>query len=190
MGPLGIEEYRIILETAPILIWRADRTKGCDWFNETWLRFTGRTMEQELGLGWADGIPDEERDEVIARYVEHFDRREPFELVYRLRRADGAYRWVVDRGAPAYDADGAFTGYVGSGTDVTERIEAERAQEEALARLNELLPICAACKRVRRDDGRWSTIEEFLHESALGEITHGLCPVCAERALAEEGGRA
>ncbi|MEI7674033.1 MAG: PAS domain-containing protein, partial [Deltaproteobacteria bacterium] len=94
------DEYKILVEKAPIMIWRAALTMECDYFNEIWLAFTGRSMEQETGNGWAEGVHPEDFDKCLKIYTDHFTRRETFEMEYRLRRFDGAYRWIFDRGTP------------------------------------------------------------------------------------------
>ena len=117
------EQYRLIVENAPNMLWRASLDKRCDYFNTTWLTFTGRTMSQEVGNGWTEGVHPDDIERCLTIYLSSFDERKPFEMEYRLRRADGAYRWINDRGTPYYDHDGAFAGYIGSCMDVTERIE-------------------------------------------------------------------
>ncbi len=97
---LSLEEYRSIVEQAPILIWRADTTGECNYFNEQWLAFTGRTMAQETGNGWAEGVHPDDFRRCLDIYLGHFNRRAVFEMEYRLRRHDGAYRWLFDRGVP------------------------------------------------------------------------------------------
>jgi PAS domain S-box-containing protein len=121
---LTLAEYRIIVEQAPIMIWRADVMARCDYFNVRWLAFTGRTLEEELGEGWAMGVHAEDRERCLRMFHEAFARREVFEIEYRLRRYDGEYRWVLDAGAPIHDPDGRFVGFAGSCVDVTERVEA------------------------------------------------------------------
>jgi two-component system CheB/CheR fusion protein len=120
-------EYGLLVENSPVMIWRAGLDAHCDYFNGTWLSFTGRTLEQELGSGWAEGVHPEDFDRCIGDYLEHFRRREPFEMEYRLRRHDGVYRWIVDRGVPFADA-GTFAGFVGSCVDIDERHRAQEAQ--------------------------------------------------------------
>ncbi len=119
------------------MIWRAGLDAKCDYFNETWLDFTGRTLEQERGDGWAEGVHPEDFDRCVAYYLDHFHRREAFEMEYRLRRHDGRFRWIFDRGVPFTDDSGAFAGFIGSCIDVDDRRSAQEAQrhhnEEQLA---------------------------------------------------------
>jgi len=123
-------EYRLLVEHAPVMVWRAGLDASCDYFNETWLSFTGRTLEQEMGNGWAEGVHREDFDRCLAHYLEHFQRREAFEMEYRLRRHDGEYRWIFDRGVPFSDAAGAFAGFIGSCVDVDERRRKQDAREQ------------------------------------------------------------
>lgn len=111
------------------MIWRSTVDASCDYFNETWLAFTGRTLAQEVGNGWADGVHPEDLQRCVAHYLDHFHRREPFEMEYRLRRHDGAYRWIFDRGAPFTDDEGQFAGFIGSCVDIDERRKAQDAQK-------------------------------------------------------------
>ena len=99
----------------------------CNYVNKPWLDFTGRTAEQELGNGWAEGIHSEDVDNCLREYTEAFENRKQFEAEYRLRRHDGEYRWIFDRGVPRFNADGSFAGYIGCCIDVTERKRAEEA---------------------------------------------------------------
>src|SRR5579862_9534295 len=117
-------EYECIVEQAPIMIWRSGRNAECDYFNERWLDFTGRKMEQELGNGWTEGVHPDDLQRCLNVYLTAFKTREIFEVEYRLRRHDGTYRWIFDRGVPFNDSDGTFAGYIGSAIDVTEKIEA------------------------------------------------------------------
>src|SRR5215831_13161676 len=102
------------MDAAPVMIWVSSEDKLCTWFNRPWLDFTGRTMEQELGNGWAEGVHPDDLDRCLQIYVQHFDARLPFRMQYRLRRHDGYYRWIDDTGIPRRAADGGFIGYIGS----------------------------------------------------------------------------
>ena len=117
--------FRHLMDTAPVMIWVSGPDKLCTWFNKPWLEFTGRTMAQEYGNGWAEGVHTGDLDRCVATYASHFDRRIPFKMEYRLRRADGKYRWILDTGVPRFNTDGAFLGYIGSCIDINAIKEAE-----------------------------------------------------------------
>jgi len=114
------ELYLKIFEDFPALIWRARLDKLCDYFNRTWLEFTGRTMEQEFGNGWAEGVHPDDFDFCLQTYVTAFDKRESFLMEYRMKNKFGEYRWIRDFGRPFYDLDNSFLGYIGSCYDITE----------------------------------------------------------------------
>jgi PAS domain S-box-containing protein len=125
------ERFRNMADTAPVMIWVAGPDKLCTYFNKRCLDFTGRSMEQKIGDGWITGIHPEDREGFLATYSSSFDAREQFETAFRLRRADGEYRWALTTGAPRFASSGAFSGYIGSCVDVT---DLRNAQEQALAR--------------------------------------------------------
>jgi len=140
------ERFRLVANTAPVMIWMSGSDKLCTYFNQPWLDFTGRPLELELGNGWAHSVHIEDLQKCLATYDKAFDRRHPFKMEYRLRRHDGEYRWIVDIGVPRFNADDSFAGYIGSCQDVTERkLAAEAlagvsrklidAQEKARARI-------------------------------------------------------
>jgi PAS domain S-box-containing protein len=183
---LSSAEYQAITEQAPIMIWRARTDKLCDYFNERWLSFRGRSLEQEFGNGWVEGVHAEDMDKCVAIYVESFDARRTFEMHYRLKRHDGQYRWIFDRGVPYFTPQGEFAGYIGSCIDITERIEAEQElaakKAEEIERLSKLIPMCAWCKKIRTDDGYWKAVEAYFgerHET----ITHSICADCEKREM-------
>jgi PAS domain S-box-containing protein len=183
MDGLSPAEYRALVEQAPIMIWRSNAEGKCDYFNDRWLSFTGRTMDEQVGDGWSTGVHPEDLDRCLQTYSGALAARQAFEMEYRLRRGDGEYRWILDCGVPILDADGNLVGFIGSCVDVTERVEAQRALVRAHAAevraLRDLLPICAWCKRIRDDQGYWNSVEMFLREHAAAHLTHALCPECA-----------
>jgi PAS domain S-box-containing protein len=121
------QRFFLAVKTAPVMIWMADTGKLCTYFSPPWLEFTGRTMESELGNGWADGVHSDDLNRCMATYVDSFDRREPFQMQYRLRRHDGEYRWIFDTGVPRFNKDDSFAGYIGSCIDITDHKVAEEA---------------------------------------------------------------
>ena len=121
------ERFRLVANTAPVLIWMAGADKLCTYFNQPWLEFTGRPLEADLGNGWTEVVHPDDRSTLLDTYTQVFDRRGRFEMEYRLRRHDGEYRWVSDLGVPRFNPDGSFAGYIGSCMDVTERKNAEEA---------------------------------------------------------------
>jgi PAS domain S-box-containing protein len=131
--------FRSVANTAPVMIWMSGTDKLCTFFNKGWLDFTGRSLEQELGNGWAECVHGEDFDRCLEVYVNSFDARQPFTMEYRLRRSDREYRWVLDNGAPRFASDDRFLGYIRSCIDITERKEAEaeaRRHQEEIAHLS------------------------------------------------------
>jgi len=137
------EAQLAILSETPVMIWRSSVDKRCDFFNPSWLAFTGRTLAQELGDGWAEGVHPEDLDGCLAAYGAAFDARVPFRLEYRLRRFDGEHRWVLDIGALRYDSTGQFAGYIGCCFDITDRRQAEQALAEAHAEIGRVSRLTA-----------------------------------------------
>ena len=127
------ERFRLVADTAPVLIWMSGTDKLCTYFNKPWLDFTGRSLEQELGNGWAEDVHPEDFQRCLDTYTQSFDRREKFRMEYRLRWHDGEYRWILDVGVPRFNQDRSFARYIGIGVDVIDRKQAEealRASEE------------------------------------------------------------
>jgi PAS domain S-box-containing protein len=118
-----------------VLIWMSGPDRLCNYFNQPWLKFTGRPLEAELGNGWSEGVHPEDFKNCLDIYTRAFDLREPFEMEYRLRRHDGEYRWLLDKGVPRLNLDGSFAGYIGSCLDITDR----RLAEDALANMGRRL---------------------------------------------------
>jgi two-component system, sensor histidine kinase PdtaS len=127
--------FRTLADSAPVLLWMSGEDGLCDFFNQGWLNFTGRRLEQELGNGWAEGIHPEDFARSMQTYLDAFVARRAFSMEYRLRRHDGEYRWIFDQGAPRFDGAYRFVGFIGSCVDVT----AQREARDALSRLNQVL---------------------------------------------------
>lgn len=134
--------FRQLMDTVPTLIWCADAERNCVYFNKVWLDFTGRTLAQEVGTGWVSDVHPDDNPRWAALLDEHFARREPFRAEFRLRRRDGAWRWMLGTGKPRTDRSGRFAGFIGSCNDITEMKEAEaqrqRDLDEKAALLQEL----------------------------------------------------
>jgi PAS domain S-box-containing protein len=126
--------FRQMTDTAPMLVWMSGTDKLCHYFNQSWLTFTGRTIEQEMGNGWTEGVHPDDLQSCLDIYATAFDQRLSFEMDYRLRRADGAYRWILDAGVPRFTPEGEFLGYVGSCFDIHDRKTAAADRERLLAR--------------------------------------------------------
>jgi PAS domain S-box-containing protein len=122
--------FKELADNAPVMIWRSGPDALCDWFNKPWLDFVGRTMEQEIGNGWTEGVHPDDFHRCLEIWLSAFEARESFTMTYRLRRADGVYREILDNGKPFYRA-GAFAGYFGSCLDVTEQMAAEAQLRQA-----------------------------------------------------------
>jgi PAS domain S-box-containing protein len=135
--------FRNMADVSPVLLWMAETNGLCTFFNQTWLRFTGRTLEEEWGVSWAEGVHFEDFQRCMDTFIAAFDERRVFEMEYRLRRADGEFRWVLDRGTPRYTPEGRFAGYIGSCVDITERKVAEAELRRALQVRDQFLSVAS-----------------------------------------------
>ena len=120
-------QFRNLANSDLALIWTSGTDKRCNYFNEAWLKFTGRTLKQEIGNGWAEGVHPDDFDACLNTYVKAFNHREPFKMEYRLRDASGEYRWLLDLGTPNYNCNGEFIGYIGHCFDISDRKLSEAA---------------------------------------------------------------
>jgi PAS domain S-box-containing protein len=127
------DHFRLMADFAPVMIWLAGPDQSSVYFNRQWLEFTGRGLEDELGLKWREGIHPEDREICASAYRAAFEDRAPFEIRYRLHRADNEYRWLVDRGVPLFDGE-HLAGFVGSCLDITERLREDDRRGELLDR--------------------------------------------------------
>jgi PAS domain S-box-containing protein len=117
---LGLEDdrFRLLVDQAPFMLWSAGEDGLCTFFNRPWLDFRGRTMSQEVGNGWVEGVHPEDRQRCQDTYRRAFDGRRRFDIEYRLQRADGQYSWIRDVGTARFDKDGTFLGYMGSCVEI------------------------------------------------------------------------
>ena len=164
------ERFRFLVDNAPVLMWMSDLDKRCTYFNKPWLDFTGRSLESELGNGWAEGVHPDDLQRCVGTYTQAFDRREEFRMEYRLRRHDGEYRWIFDVGAPLFNEDRSFSGYIGSCVDITERKRAEAELEKHRQHLKELVrertsQLEAANAQLQSDIAVRKRAEDALRES-------------------------
>jgi PAS domain S-box-containing protein len=121
------KNFRLVADTAPMLIWVADENQHGTYFNRRWLEFTGRALADELADGWRASVHPDDRAALVTR-ARAFEMHSPYTTQFRLRSASGEYRWVVDSGAPLFDGDGAFRGFVGSCVDITDRKKADESR--------------------------------------------------------------
>jgi PAS domain S-box-containing protein len=138
--PAGDLDVRFceVMDAAPVMIWVSGQDKGCVWFNQPWLAFTGRTMAQEVGVGWAEGVHQEDFDRCLKTYTSNFEARKEFRMQYRLRRHDGELRWIDDIGIPRFSNNGAFLGYIGSCTDIHDYRETQAELRRRLLEIAQL----------------------------------------------------
>ena len=192
------ERFRTMADAAPVLIWVADQARQCILFNKRWLEFTGRSLDEEYGSGWLEGVHPEDLDSYRNTYGTSFDQRRAFQMEYRLRRHDGEYRWLLDCGEPLFAPDGDFRGYIGSCVDVHEQKELElrmRDTENQLRRHQEDLRAALHAAEWARDqtEAAGRTKDHFLavlsHElrTPLTPVLMAVSTIRGEKNLSSEG---
>ncbi len=172
-----------LLEIFPSLIWRSDSNARCDYFNQTWLAFTGRSLAQELDDGWMDGVHPEDLERCVTIYREAFNSHHAFRMEYRLRFNDGSYHWINDHGCPYYDLNGDFAGYIGSCYDITVQKNAESELQGIHARLEQQITertadLSEINSLLRQEIVERETLEQRLLNAkrleAIGQIAGGV----------------
>jgi PAS domain S-box-containing protein len=141
------QRLQVVTDATPVMIWMSGTDKLCYYFNKSWLDFVGRTLQQEIGNGWAENVHPEDFNRCFQIYETSFDARQPFEMEYRLRHRSGEYRWILDHGVPRHRPDGVFEGYVGGCLDIHDQKEAAekiRLAGDAVRRNKELLDVALA----------------------------------------------
>ncbi len=123
--------FRVLADSAPVMIWEATADGRAIWFNRPWLNLTGRTLEDEVGDGWTQVIHPDDLDHCLGTFRDALARCVPYQMDYRIRRADGAWRMLQEAGAPKIGPDGSCRGLIGSCVDVTETRAAQAALRSA-----------------------------------------------------------
>jgi len=126
--------FRTMADSAPVMIWLGDAKGGAEWFSRSWLDFTGRLLEDQVGDGWTAVIHPDDLERAVNTYRTHATAHEPFRVELRVRRHDGAHRWVLSSGTPRINESGDFAGYIGSCLDITDRKDGEIERERLLTR--------------------------------------------------------
>ncbi|MCW5588621.1 MAG: PAS domain S-box protein [Legionellales bacterium] len=129
------KRFITMANSAPVMLWMSDVNSECYFFNDVWLSFTGKTLEQEIGVGWTEGVHPEDLQNMIDVYLTAFNRREPFRMEYRLRSKNGHYHWLLDQGTPYFDQENKFCGYIGSCVDISDIKQYEQQQQTLINRL-------------------------------------------------------
>lgn len=165
------QRFRTMADYAPVLLWMSGLNAECEYFNKGWLEFTGRALEEELGVGWAEGVHYEDFQTCMDTYLTAFAARHSFEMEYRLRNAQGEFRWLLDRGIPRYTPDGEFAGFIGSCIDITDaRVAREQAYEHTerlAASLSERDTLLVKLGRRSRELARSnSELEQFVYAAS------------------------
>jgi PAS domain S-box-containing protein len=148
------------------MLWVTDDTGYCTYLNKTWYEFTGQGEHEGEGFGWLKAVHDDDRPEAERAFVSANEAHSRYETDFRVRRADGTYRWCIDAAAPRFDGSGNFLGYVGSVIDVDERresIERVRRSEEQLRAVIDQMPVGVIIARVPSG-------EIFLFNQALEDM--------------------
>ncbi|WP_200182370.1 diguanylate cyclase domain-containing protein [Ectothiorhodospira mobilis] len=193
---------RALVDGGPALIWTSGTDGQCDWFNRVWLAFTGRTLEEERGYGWTEGVHPDDLGPCVETYTHAFERREPFSMDYRLRHHSGEYRWIQDDGQPRYSPGGEFLGYIGHCLDITRRKHAEtinRLHGQVLQQVLDRAALPDILATITRGiehllDGCWASIElletdgRHLHLGAAPGLPQGFRRLCQRIPVGEGNG--
>ena len=168
--------FRLMADTAPVMLWMSDAGGRCTFFSKPWLDFRGRTLQEEEGHGWTEGVHPEDREERLRTHFTALESRPEFRTEYRVRRHDGQYRWILDHGMPRHLADGRFVGYIGSAIDITEHREAQQLLRQAHDELEQRVDqrtaeLRAANRRLQREMDQRIAAEEQVQRH-LAEMAH------------------
>jgi PAS domain S-box-containing protein len=167
------ERFRTMANTAPVMIWMSGPDKLCTFFNKGWLDFTGRTLGQDLGNGWTEGVHPEDFDRCMEVYTHSLDALQEFTMEYRLRRYDGEYSWVLDHGVPRFESDGTFVGYIGTAIDISESKRVEETLEKERRFLRQVIDIDPNFIFAKDREGRFTLVNRAVAD-AYGTTVEGL----------------
>ena len=171
------ERFRRIIDRAPVMIWTARPNTSLDYLNGNCVEFTGLPIEKLLDEGWLDAVHPEDRDYIVGTYTPAIEARTPFLFEYRVRRADGAYRWLLATGVPKYEPDGSYAGYIGCDVDITDRRNAEDVSRESRIALE------ASHREIQQLAGRLLTAHEDERRRLARELHDDLTQRLARLAI-------
>ena len=173
--------FRLMSDNAPVLIWESGTDTQCNYVNKSYIDFTGRTPEQELGKGWTENVHPEDLQSCIESYLESFRKKCKFRIEYRLMRADGQYRWILNNGIPRFTPDGSFSGYIGSCIDITDIRQAEIELQKSERRLRAITDSANDAILMMDEEGKisfWNPaatkILGYTRDEAMGKVLHNM----------------
>jgi PAS domain S-box-containing protein len=175
------ERFRVIADRAPVMMWTSRADATLDYLNHTCSEFSGLPLEQLLDQGWLNAVHPDDRDPCMRIYVPAVQARVPFDMEFRLRRADGAYRWAMSLGVPRYRPDGSYLGYLGSTIDITERKESENAVRENEAAQR------ASYREIQRLAGSLITAQDAERARIARDLHDGISQQLAALSIALSG---
>ena len=171
------ERFRRTIDRAPVMIWTARPDTTLDYLNGHCVEFTGLPIEKLRDEGWLEVVHPEDRDYIVGVYTPAIEARKPFIFEYRVRRADGVYRWLLASGVPKYGSDGSYAGYAGCDVDITERKNAEDLTRESRAALE------VSHREVQQLAGRLITAHEDERKHLARELHDDLTQRLARLAI-------
>ncbi|HVG62652.1 MAG TPA: PAS domain S-box protein [Hyalangium sp.] len=185
--------FRNMADHAPVMLWVTDAAHHCTYFSRPWYTFTGLPEAGDLDCQWREAVHPDDRVPAKESVRPVMSQHEPFQKDYRLRRADGEYRWVSDSATPRFSDCGDFLGYIGSIIDVTDRKRSEdllvllaRAGSVLGTSLDETETLTAATRisvptfadwclvDLRREDGSFQRMRAAHADPGDAELAHQL----------------
>jgi two-component system, LuxR family, sensor kinase FixL len=168
--------FGILADTTPVMVWMSGTDMLCTFFNKTWLEFTGRSMQQELGNGWSEGVHAQDLERCLETYTSSFNARQSFTMEYRLRRANGEYGWILDTGVPRYMPGGEFAGYIGSAIDITPHKQAEERFRLVIEAAPNAMVMVNAEGRIELINAEVESVFGYSRQELVGQPVEMLVP--------------